>query len=54
VILRLVKRVQLFNRSWYNRTGVERVMASAADEYALFLRQARGSRAGWPTSALGC
>jgi polyphosphate kinase 2 len=33
--------VTLFDRSWYNRAGVERVMGFCTpDEYALFLRQA--------------
>ena len=37
--------IVLFDRSWYNRAGVERVMGFCTDEeYEEFLRAARCSR----------
>jgi polyphosphate kinase 2 (PPK2 family) len=38
MIPRLERRGNLFNRSWYNRAGVERVMGAARDESALLWR----------------
>ena len=43
--------ITLFDRSWYNRAGVERVMGWTTEEkYRLFLEQAPCSRSCSPTT----
>ena len=37
--------VVIFDRSWYNRAGVERVMGFCTDEQQQFLKVRRGSSA---------
>ena len=45
----------LFDRSWYNRAGVERVMGFCTDEqYEHFLKLAPASSASWSTTASSC
>ena len=44
--------VVIFDRSWYNRAGVERVMGFCTDEQTEpFLAGAPGSRRRWSTRA---
>ena len=45
----------LFDRSWYNRAGVEKVMGFASDaQVKAFLRQTRRSSSCWSTTASCC
>ena len=47
--------IVLFDRSWYNRAGVERVMGFCTPaETAAFLAQAPRSRGCWSTTASCC
>jgi polyphosphate kinase 2 (PPK2 family) len=47
--------IVLFDRSWYNRAGVERVMGYCTETQAkAFLRRRRCSRRCWSTTASCC